>query len=58
MPEEPKVDDRPMGSCVACGDPTRSRWCSESCRRAEDGPSAEEADLMAWYDEKRDDYGD
>lgn len=32
------------GICVNCGDPTRagSRWCSESCRRQEDGLSPEE----------------
>lgn len=36
------------GWCVACGGPTRngSRWCSESCRRDEDGLQPDELDEL------------
>lgn len=41
--------------CVACGEITaRGRWCSESCRRAEDGLSADEERELERDDEDDD----
>lgn len=51
------VDRNPysgMRPCAACGEPCSGHWCSESCRRAEDGPSADEADEMERAEEERD----
>jgi hypothetical protein len=35
-------EPEPLRPCAACGEPTRRHWCSESCRRAEDGPAEDE----------------
>lgn len=32
------VKPRPLQPCAACGEPSTARWCSNACRRAEDGP--------------------
>lgn len=47
-------DPRPLVRCAGCGEPTRrGHWCSDSCRRAEDGLSADEAEAL--YPVKDDD---
>lgn len=37
VPYEPKPS-QPVRGCKHCGEPCTGSWCSESCRRAEDGP--------------------
>lgn len=31
-----------MRACAGCGAPTLDQWCSETCRRAEDGLTDDE----------------
>lgn len=35
-----------MYECRGCGKPSHFRWCTENCRRQEDGYSHEEIDQL------------
>ena len=43
---EPYAGRDGLRPCAACGKPTTGHWCSDSCRRAEDGLSQAEADQI------------